>query len=175
MKEAAADIYVIMGVSACGKTTLGRALAAERGVPFFDGDDFHLPSSIAKMSAGEPLSDADRRGWLRRLNEVAREHRQTGAVIACSALKERYREWLSEGLEDVIVWVVLTGSFEEISERIENRKGHFMPPALLRSQFDTLELPAYGIHLPVRLTVAQMLKQIRAATGKKGPGPGTPS
>lgn len=172
MKQALPDIYVIMGVSACGKTTLGRALAGELAVPFFDGDDFHLPESIAKMAAGQPLNDADRRGWLGRLNEVARAHRQTGAVIACSALKERYREWLSEGLEDAMVWVVLTGSFEEISERIENRKGHFMPPALLRSQFETLELPAYGIHLPVSLTVADMLDRIRTATGRKGSASG---
>lgn len=164
---------MIMGVSACGKSTLGHALAGELGVPFFDGDDFHLPSSIAKMSAGQPLNDADRRGWLGRLNEVARKHLKTGAVIACSALKERYREWLSEGLEEAIVWVVLTGSFEEISERIEKRKGHFMPPALLRSQFETLELPAYGIHLPVSLTVAEMLDRIRAAKGRHGSADGT--
>lgn len=172
MKEAPPDIFVIMGVSACGKTTLGMALAGELGIPFFDGDDFHPPASIAKMSAGQPLNDADRKGWLRRLNEVAREHQAKGAVIACSALKERYREWLSEGLEDRITWVVMTGSFEEISERIANRKGHFMPPALLRSQFETLEVPVYGIHLPVSLTVPEMLDRIRAASGRKGSRPG---
>jgi len=160
---------VIMGVSACGKTTLGQALAEELGVAFFDGDDFHLPDHVAKMAAGQPLNDEDRKGWLNRLNAVARKHHDAGAVIACSALRERYRKWLSEGLEDAVVWVVLNGSFEEIRARIESRKGHFMPPALLRSQFDTLELPAYGIHLPVSLPVAAMLERIREASDRKGP------
>ena len=175
MAQSRPALYVIMGVSACGKTTLGQALANELGIEFFDGDDFHLPVNIAKMAAGQPLNDEDRKGWLKRLNEVAREHREAGAVIACSALRERYREWLSEGLEDDIVWVALTGGFEEIQQRIESRKGHFMPPALLRSQFDTLELPAYGIHLPVSLTTAAMLERIREATGRKGPEAGTPA
>lgn len=152
-----------MGVSASGKTTLGKALAAKLGLGFFDGDDYHLPENIAKMAAGQPLNDHDRKGWLQGLNALAREHLQTGAVIGCSALKESYREWLSEGLGEAVTWVVLTGSFEQIRQRIENRKGHFMPPALLRSQFDTLEVPAYGIHLPVTLSVAEMLQQIGEA------------
>lgn len=165
MEAAKPKIYFVMGVSASGKTTLGKALAATLDLEFFDGDDYHLPENIAKMSAGQPLTDHDRKGWLQSLNALAREHRETGAVIGCSALKERYREWLSEGLGDAVAWVVLTGTFDQIRERIENRKGHFMPPALLRSQFDTLELPAYGIHLPVTLSVAEMLQQIENAGG----------
>lgn len=175
MTPAKPELFVIMGVSASGKTTLGEALARERGIAFFDGDDFHPPANIAKMSAGQPLNDQERQGWLKRLNQEARKHRHTGAVIACSALKERYREWLSEGLEDAINWVVLTGSFDELRERIEGRKGHFMPPALLRSQFDTLELPSYGIHLQVSLSVSEMLERIREATGLRGSGAGTPA
>ncbi len=163
MEAAKPGIYFVMGVSASGKTTLGKALAAALGLDFFDGDDYHLPENIAKMSAGQPLNDRDRKGWLKGLNALAREHLQNGAVIGCSALKEQYREWLSEGLAGSVTWVVLTGSFEQIRERIENRKGHFMPSALLRSQFDTLELPTYGIHLPVTLSVAEMLEQIRQA------------
>ena len=160
-----------MGVSASGKTTLGKALAAKLGLEFFDGDDYHLPENIAKMAAGQPLTDHDRKGWLQGLNALAREHLQTGAVIGCSALKESYREWLSEGLGEAVTWVVLTGSFEQIRQRIENRKGHFMPPALLRSQFDTLEVPAYGIHLPVTLSVAEMLRQIGEAAKGGRPAP----
>lgn len=159
-----------MGVSASGKTTLGRALATALGLEFFDGDDYHLPENIAKMSAGKPLTDDDRKGWLNRLNALARGHRDTGAVIGCSALKERYREWLSEGLGAGVTWIVLTGTFDQIRERIESRKGHFMPPALLRSQFETLELPVYGIHLPVTLAVPEMLERIREA----GSGPTQP-
>lgn len=173
MKEVRPEVYVIMGVSASGKTTLGQALAKELGVAFFDGDDFHLPANIEKMAAGQPLNDEDREEWLGRLNEVARKHRHSGAVVACSALKERYRERLSNGLEGALVWVVLTGSFDEIRERIESRKGHFMPPALLRSQFNALEIPAYGIHLPVNLSVAEMLERIREAAGRIGSGAGT--
>lgn len=175
MKKTHPEIYVIMGVSACGKTTLGQALAAELGVPFFDGDDFHLPEHVAKMAAGQPLNDADREGWLGRLNTVARQHRHSGAVIACSALRERYRQWLSRGIEDAVVWVVMTGTFKEIQARIENRKGHFMPPALLRSQFETLEVPAYGIHLPVSLSVAAMLQRIREASDRYESGAPDPT
>lgn len=168
MEKTKPKIYFVMGVSASGKTTLGKALARELGLVFFDGDDYHLPENIEKMAAGHPLDDQDRRSWLKRLNELARQYQSTGAVIGCSALKEQYREWLSAGLETTVVWIVLAGSFDEIRERIENRKGHFMPPGLLRSQFDTLELPSYGIHLPVSLTVAEMLHRIRGAARAEG-------
>ena len=85
-------IYIIMGVSGCGKSTLGRALAERLELPFFDGDDFHPPENIEKMSGGLPLDDSDREGWLSRLNELSLQHKSKGAVIACSALKERYRK-----------------------------------------------------------------------------------
>ena len=152
-----------MGVSASGKTTLGKALADSIGVPFYDGDDYHPPGNIAKMTAGEPLQDIDRKGWLQRLNLLGSEQLESGAVIACSALTERYRTWLSKGLEPHMVWVVLHGTFEELSARITQRKGHFMPPELLQSQFDTLELPDYGIHLDATLPIAEMVQVVHAA------------
>ena len=153
-------IYYVMGVSGCGKTTLGKRLARVLSMPFFDGDDYHPPENIRKMAAGIPLEDADRRGWLLRLNELARSHKDTGAVIACSALKASYRDVLGRGLEDKVQWVYLHGSYGELHERMKNREGHFMPSGLLRSQFDTLEPPTYGIHIPVALSVDQALKKV---------------
>ena len=144
-------IYFVMGVSGSGKTTLGQALAGHLGIPFFDGDDFHPPENIQKMAGGVPLTDADRRGWLVRLNELALCHTSTGAVIACSALKERYREILVTGLQAEIRWIYLHGSHEQIYDRMQKRQGHFMPADLLRSQFEALEPPSYGIHIPVEL------------------------
>lgn len=159
-------IYYVMGVSASGKSTLGRALSQALGIPFFDGDDYHPPANIEKMSAGIPLTDADRAGWLARLNELARSHAATGAIIACSALKERYRVQLAEGLTPGPCWVVLQGSMETLQNRINARTDHYMPPSLLQSQFDALELPAYGIPLDVSLTteamVARVLEQKKA-------------
>ncbi|MEJ2585796.1 MAG: gluconokinase [Robiginitalea sp.] len=153
-------IYYVMGVSGSGKTTLGKNLARRLGIPFFDGDDFHPPENIRKMSAGIPLEDIDRRGWLLRLSELARARQDTGAVIACSALKEAYRKLLEEGLEGKAIWVYLQGSYEELYRRLQNRKGHFMPATLLKSQFETLEPPAYGIHIPVRLNPEQALEKV---------------
>ena len=134
-----------MGVSGSGKTTIGRLLSEKTGIPFFDGDDFHSAANKEKMKAGSPLTDADRQGWLQSLNKLAIEESvKQGAIIACSALKEKYRKLLSENLDNP-AWVFLKGSFELISHRMKNRTGHFMPPVLLQSQFDTLELPHSAI------------------------------
>lgn len=130
-----------MGVSGSGKTTIGRLLSNKTGIPFFDGDDFHSLANKEKMKAGIPLTDEDRRGWLQDLNALAeKESTNKGAIIACSALKEKYRQLLSAHLHKP-VWVFLTGSFDLIEQRLTNRAGHFMPAALLQSQFDALEIP----------------------------------
>ena len=158
--ETPKKIYYVMGVSGCGKTTLGQKLSRNLGIPFFDGDDFHPPENIRKMAGGTPLQDSDRQGWLLRLNELARTHKDTGAVIACSALKEAYREILGRGLEGHIQWIYLHGSYEELHKRMKEREGHFMPADLLTSQFDTLEPPAYGISVPVALSPDQALEKV---------------
>ncbi len=155
-----------MGVSGCGKTTLGKALAERTGLPFFDGDDYHPAGNILKMSAGSPLTDADRKGWLERLNELCREHRKTGLVLACSALKRSYRRILETGL-DQVVWVYLEGSYDTILGRLQERKGHYMPPALLRSQFDALEPPERAIRMPVTFTVEKALERIGRETPRQ--------
>jgi len=139
-------IIFIMGVSGSGKTTIGQLLSAQTGIPFFDADDYHPESNKKKMQEGRPLTDEDRQGWLLRLNQLALEQSEhKGAIIACSALKERYRKILSEDIRIPLYWVLLQGSYELIKERIEKRKGHYMPASLLQSQFEILEVPANAI------------------------------
>src|SRR5712692_3378141 len=133
---------VVMGVSGSGKTTIADKLAERLGWTFEDGDRFHPPSNVAKMSAGHPLTDEDRWPWLQAIaDEIDRvckagEH----AVIACSALKRTYRDILVHGRNDVRV-IFLDGTQELIAGRLAHRKGHFMPPGLLASQFKALEPP----------------------------------
>jgi gluconokinase len=135
-------VYIIMGVSGSGKTTVGLALAQKLGLPFFDGDHFHPPENVAKMANGTPLTDVDRTPWLTRLHDLAAEHlrRDEGAVIACSALKQHYRDQLRAGLEG-IQFVHLQGTFDLIWTRMTARVDHYMKADMLRSQFDVLEAP----------------------------------
>ncbi len=154
------SVFIIMGVSGTGKSTIGKMLSDTLNIPFFDGDDYHPEANVQKMSAGHPLNDEDRKGWLTRLNELAKAHKSKGAVIACSALKEMYRELLAAGMNNQIAFVYLEGSFELIKSRLENRKGHFMTSALLQSQFDTLEPPSDAIVAPISMTPSQILNHI---------------
>ena len=117
------------------------------------------------MRSGKPLDDSDRAGWLTELNTLARQQKERGAVIACSALKESYREQLRAGLDGAEIWVYLSGSQEAILKRMQGRKGHFMPASLLESQFSTLEPPAYGIHVPVNLPVEQAVAHVLRHSG----------
>ena len=140
-----------MGVSGSGKTTIGLKLSDRTGIPFFDADDFHPLANKKKMKAGHPLDDADRQGWLESLNELAKKHATgKGAIIACSALKEKYREILANGIVVPVYWVLLEGDFDSIQDRLQARKDHFMPPELLQSQFETLELPTRAIIPDIR-------------------------
>ncbi|RKN41299.1 gluconokinase [Streptomyces hoynatensis] len=131
---------VVMGVSAVGKSTVARELAQRLGVPFAEADDFHSEANIAKMSAGIPLTDADRTPWLAAIGGWLREREAegSGGVVTCSALKRTYRDVLREAAPGVF-FLHLTGSRELLQERIAARQGHFMPPGLLRSQLETLE------------------------------------
>ena len=146
---------VVMGVSGCGKSTVGRAVAERLGWPFDEGDQFHLPASIAKMSAGIPLEDADRWPWLEKLASVIAEHERAGrsSVIACSSLRRAYRDVLRTGAPRV--WFLhLAGSQAVLQARIDAREGHFFPPGLLASQYAALEALApdeAGVVVDVRL------------------------
>lgn len=130
---------VVMGVAGCGKTTVGTALAARLGAAFFDGDDLHPATNIAKMSRGEPLTDEDRWPWL---TQVAEALQGDGPrIVGCSALKRVYRDHIRQGAGGPVVFVHLAGARAVIEARMRARTGHFMPPALLDSQFATLEPP----------------------------------
>jgi gluconokinase len=133
-----APLIVAMGVSGSGKSTVGAALAQRLRVPFADADDFHPPANIAKMTAGHPLDDTDRRPWLEAIGEWLTEHTDGGGVMSCSALKRAYRDQLREHAPGV-EFLHLAGSREVIARRQASRPGHFMPASLLDSQFATLE------------------------------------
>jgi gluconokinase len=131
-----------MGVSGCGKSTVGQALARALAVRYVEGDDLHPADNVAKMAAGIPLTDADRQGWLQSIaHQLADEQaRQRGVVVTCSALKRSYRDVLRSGARDLQL-VHLVGSPQVLAERLRNRQGHYMPASLLQSQLDTLEAP----------------------------------
>lgn len=155
------NIIFIMGVSGSGKTTIGQLLAKEKGVPFFDADDFHPIANVEKMKAGNPLNDEDRAPWLDRLNELAKkELKKRGAVITCSALKASYRGRLAAGLSAPPKWIFLNGKFETILKRINQRAGHYMPASLLQSQFDALELPKGVFPVDIEQTPEEIIYQI---------------
>lgn len=133
---------ILMGVSGTGKTTVGQALAGAMGAKFIDGDDLHPRNNIVKMAASQPLDDDDRHPWLERIADVifSLEQKNESGVLVCSALKKRYRDRLREGSRNLrFLW--LTGDYACILARMQQRKGHFMPEALLRSQFAALETP----------------------------------
>jgi gluconokinase len=132
----------MMGVSGCGKTTVGKALAQELDCPFYDGDDYHPPDNIAKMAKGLPLNDDDRYPWLAVLHNLIKGHLEKGepAVLACSALKKKYRDQLRAGNEDVL-FIFLHGDFDTIWQRMLSRSGHYMKEDMLQSQFEALETP----------------------------------
>ncbi len=146
-----------MGVSGCGKSTIGNALADQLNIPFIDGDDFHSQANVNKMSSGIPLNDNDRKPWLQSINTYAKEC-DTDLIVACSALKKVYRTWLSKDLN--AKFILLDGSFELIHERLRNRTGHFMSAQLLQSQFDTLELSKECIAINIDQEVEGIVKEI---------------
>ncbi|GMN09107.1 gluconokinase [Croceitalea sp. MTPC9] len=154
------SILYIMGVSGTGKTTIGKLLAKTLQIPFYDGDDYHPKKNIEKMASGHALDDNDRYGWLTALNELAINNKETGAVIACSALKEKYRAQLQEAIEKESVFIYLKGTYDEIKSRLDNRKGHYMSSKLLKSQFDTLEEPNDAISVSIIQTPEQILQEI---------------
>lgn len=156
-------IVVIMGVAGSGKSTVGELLASELHFRFLDGDSLHPPGNIEKMRHGIPLADADRAPWLAAVHSQIVESFQRGEhlVIACSALKQRYRDTLESGV--TITWVYLKGSYELIREHLQRRQHHFMKPQMLASQFADLEEPADAIVIEVAVEPAVAVRQIVSA------------
>jgi gluconokinase len=151
---------VIMGVCGCGKTTIGRALADELGWEFLDADEYHPETNVTKMAASIALTDDDRWPWLDRLSGELRQLHASGkhAVLACSALRQIYRDRLAAGAE--VKWVYLTGDQATIEPRLASRRGHFMPASLLASQFAALEEPAAALVIDIRQTIPMQVAQI---------------
>ena len=158
-------IIILMGVAGVGKTTVGRALAEELHWRFADADDFHSAANIAKMHSGIPLTDEDRVLWLQSLRDAIAQWIASGehVVLACSALKASYREFLL--VDTRVKLVYLRGSFDLIAKRLVSRRGHYMNPHLLQSQFDSLEEPAGVPVVDAGLPVPQIVKEIRTALG----------
>jgi gluconokinase len=160
-------IIVLMGVSGSGKTTVGRELARQLGWTFVDADDFHPAANVEKMHRGIPLTDEDRRPWLaavrQRLEQAA--SRGENVVVACSALKHAYQEYLQHEDPEHVYFVYLSGSEELIRQRLGARKGHFMNPHLLHSQFETLEPPEHAIAVDITPPPQEIVANIRRKLG----------
>jgi gluconokinase len=154
-----------MGVAGSGKTTIGHLLAAELGWKFYDADDFHPPANVTKMKRGIPLDDADRLPWLETLQALVRASIEEGAsaVLACSALKASYRAHLL--LDERVKLAYLKGNFDLIQKRLARRRGHFMPAAMLESQFAALEEPGREFHIDIDATPGEIVRAIRLRLG----------
>ena len=165
-----AIVIVLMGVSGTGKTEVGTRLANALGAEFIEGDDYHPPANVAKMRSGVPLDDADRQPWLETLSREIGAWLDAGrtVVLACSALKQRYRDILKAGRPGVR-FVHLKGDPALIRERLQGRHGHYMPASLLKSQLAALEEPAdaitVGIEAPPEAIVAEIQKALSGVRG----------
>lgn len=155
---------IVMGVSGSGKTSVGRSLAEKLGWDFYDADDFHPPANVAKMASGTPLDDSDRAPWLAALHDRISSSLKADqpGVLACSALKDRYRRQLMDGNQGVQV-VYLKGSYELIWSRMEKRTDHYMKPHMLKSQFDALEEPANALTIDIAMSLDEIVQEIISA------------
>lgn len=159
-----------MGVCGCGKTTVGERLAQRNGWRFVDSDDYHPPSNIEKLRSGIPLGDEDRKPWYAILARLLRESADEGTVVilACSALKESYRQWLGESGAR-LAFVLLTGSKSALRQRLESRENHFMPASLLDSQLATLEEPSYALKVEIEQPPEAIVEEIQSRLESHAP------
>jgi len=152
---------ILMGVSGCGKTSVGEKLSQWLGWPFYDGDDYHPFENITKIAKGVPLDDQDRKPWLKILNKLIHHHLMEGdsMLLACSALKKGYRDQLAQGNPNTI-FVYLKGDFDLIFSRMQNRPGHYMEVNMLRSQFEALEEPVDALVIDINQNLDSIAGEI---------------
>ena len=154
--------YIVMGVSGSGKSTIGKRLSDRLSCQFFEGDDFHPDSNIKKMSSGKALNDADRLPWLRKLEDLitnCTEENKSG-VLACSALKENYRQIITGQNSHNVTWIYLNGNYQTISDRIKQRQDHFFDLKLLCSQFEILEEPKNVLTIDIDSDIEAIVDRI---------------
>ena len=157
---------LVMGVAGSGKTTVGKALSDALGWPFYDADDFHSAENVRKMVSGVPLTDDDRRPWLQRLHKLIAERSEQAedGVLACSALKQKYRTILCADSDVEVVY--LKAQPDLIRSRLDLRRGHYMPPQLIESQFRDLEEPRAALNVDAACSTAQAVAVIRSKLGR---------
>lgn len=156
-------VYVIFGVSSSGKTTIGKKISLKLGIPFYDADDFHSNTNIEKMSTGVPLDDHDRLGWLQKvLLKINESNKNNGAIFACSALKEKYREILSGSYKNEVEFIFLKIDKSEATKRLKIRENHFFPMELLDNQFEILENPSNAIKVNASNDIDLVCEEIYA-------------
>jgi len=168
-------LIVVMGVAGSGKSTIAGGLAERLGVSFVEGDALHPHANVEKMAGGTPLTDEDRWPWLRAIGATMEAERRAGrgVVVSCSALKQSYRDCIRSMVQGPVRFILLNGPRALIAERMAGRKGHFMPPALLESQLDTLEKPApgeNGVILDINEPVSRLLDQAEQAARAQAAG-----
>ena len=153
--------FIVMGVSGCGKSSVGKALAERLGWDFYDADDFHPPENVAKMVNGIPLDDSDRAPWLATLHDLISSSLKADqpGVLACSALKERYRQQLLKDNVGV-QFIYLMGSYDLIWSRMSKRQDHYMKPQMLKSQFEALEEPTNALTMDISKSVDEIVGDI---------------
>ena len=153
-------VLIIMGVSGCGKTTIGKMLSTKLNWKYFEGDEYHPPENIEKMKNGIPLDDSDRQPWLLTLRSIIQDSqdKKVNIILTCSSLKESYRKILK--INNEVKFVYLKGSYGLIEKRMNERKDHFMKPGMLKSQFDALEEPTDAIIVDIDNSLENILIQI---------------
>ena len=156
-------VYVIFGVSSSGKTTIGKKISIKLGIPFYDADDFHSNTNIEKMCTGVPLDDHDRLDWLQKvLLKINESNKNNGAIFACSALKEKYREILSGSYKNEVEFIFLKIDKSEATKRLKIRENHFFPIELLDNQFEILENPSNAIKVNASNDIDLVCEEIYA-------------
>jgi len=171
-------VFVVMGVAGVGKTTIGQAVATELGLPFIEGDAFHPPENIAKMSLGTPLSDTDRRPWIERLTTAINARHTPHCVVACSALTHGVRAQLIQELLQPVCFIHLIADPQRLERRLRERPRHYMRGSMLASQLETLELPRDALivdaNRPLDQVTADVSRQIAHAMSPARPFGGRP-